>query len=210
MPFDRGIRNNSVTCSAAENGQMKTGSITQPSPAVAINGLKCVADAATNISPSSARSGSQQTGFMSLFSTRQRKSSGLPPLSLVSVKQSRLMCVAKIDESIQAIDDLLDFYTRTVKAENKVSSALWHTVQHSKSRKFEGNSRIATQSSFNGSQPNILNPPFRAGASSSGDNSVVDSGISEMTVETSPFSRTNGLQCSSAPQAKQVVFLFNF
>ncbi|VDK37756.1 unnamed protein product [Taenia asiatica] len=213
MPFERGLRNNSVTCSAAENGQAKTGSFTQPPPTVAINGLKCVADATSNIPSSnvpstSARLGSQQTGFMSFFSTRQRKSSGLPPLSLVSVKQSRLMCVAKIDESIQAIDDLLDFYTRAVKAENKVSNALWHTVQHSKSRKLEGNGRIATQSNFNGSQPNILNPPFRTGASSSGDNSVVDSGISEMITETSPFSRTNGLQSSSAPQAKQFLQCF--
>ncbi|KAL5107085.1 Tyrosine-protein kinase Fer [Taenia crassiceps] len=213
MPFDKGIRNNSVTCSAAENGQTKTGSFTHSPPAVAINGLKCVADSATNIPSSSApststRLGSQQTGFISFFSTRQRKSSGLPPLSLVSVKQSRLMCVAKIDESVQAIDDLLDFYTRVVKAENKVSNALWHTVQHSKSRKFEGNGRIATQSNLNGSQPNILNPLSRAGASSSGDNSVVDSGISEMTIETSPFSRTNGFQSSSAPQAKQLLQCF--
>ncbi|VDM32423.1 unnamed protein product [Hydatigera taeniaeformis] len=212
MPFDREIRSNIVTCSTTETGQTKVGSFTHPPPTVAINGIKCVSDASTNISslspPTSARSGSQQTGFMSFFSTRQRKSSGLPPLSLVSVKQSRLMCVAKIDESIQAVDDLLDFYTRTVKAENKVSNALWHTVQYSKSRKFEANGRFTTQSSFNGSQPNILNPPFRAGASSSGDNSVVDSGISEMTVEPSPFARTNGLQSSSAPQAKQFLQCF--
>ncbi|KAH9278330.1 Tyrosine-protein kinase Fer [Echinococcus granulosus] len=213
MPLDRGIRNNSVNCSVAESGQTKTGSFAHPTPAVASNGLKCAVDVATNCSsssapPVSARSGSQQTGFMSLFSTRQRKSSGLPPFSLVSVKQSRLMCVAKIDESIQAIDDLLDFYTRAAKAENKVSNALWHTVQYSKSRKFERNGRTTTQLNFNGSQANVLNPPFRAGASSSGDNSVVDSGISEMTTETSPFSRTNGFQGSSAPQAKQFLQCF--
>ena len=116
------------------------------------------------------------------------------------------MCVAKIDESIQAIDDLLDFHIRAAKAENKVSNALWHTVQYVKSRKLEGNSRSTAQASFNGSNDNILNPNLRPGASSSGDNSVVDSGISEMATET-PFSRTNGFQSCGNTQAKQVGIL---
>ena len=209
MPFDRGIASNAMSGSSKENGQSKTEMFSHTTPTITVNSPKRLTDVAVDTSTATTRSNGQQTGFMSFFSARQRKSSGLPSLSLVSVKQSRLMCVAKIDESIQAIDDLVDFHIRAAKAENKVSNALWHTVQYLKSRKLDGSNRSITQTNFSGSHANILNPNIRPGASSSGDNSVVDSGISEMATEI-PFSRSNGFQSCGSSQAKQVGNLFIF
>ncbi|KAL7056041.1 hypothetical protein AAHC03_021197 [Spirometra sp. Aus1] len=81
------------------------------------------------------RNSTPSNGLMSFFSTRQRKSPTSDGIFDVSVKHSRLMCVARIDEVIQTVSDLVDFYSKIVKAESKISIALWRTVSFSKVKK---------------------------------------------------------------------------
>ncbi|VDO03899.1 unnamed protein product [Rodentolepis nana] len=204
MEFDRSVPTISLNSSCADNGQPKAETYSQSPATISIKGSS---EIAVNLStPETAdiperSSTSQPSGFISFFSNRQRKTSGAPTISIVSVKQSRLLCVAKIDESIQAVDDLLDFHNRAIKAENKVSNALWHTVQYCKSRKSDSYFRNSSQGSCNGSQSNVPSSFFR------GDNNV-DSGISEMTTESSPFPLSNSIQSSSLSQAKQFLQCF--
>ncbi|KAM3178655.1 hypothetical protein ACTXT7_002143 [Hymenolepis weldensis] len=203
MQFDRNISSTSLSSSSADNGQLKIDSSQAPATISIKRSSEITENPSTSEPPAiPARSySSQPSSFMSFFSNRQRKASGAPTISIVSVKQSRLMCVAKIDESIQAIDDLSDFHNRAIKAENKVSNALWHTVQYCKSRKSDSSSQNSSQGSYNGSQSNVHNSSFR------GDNNV-DSGISEMATESSPFPRSNSFQSTSLSQTKQFLQCF--
>lgn len=213
MQFDRSFLNNSLNGSIIENSQNKIDPFSQAPNGIQIKGSTDITAnlPALETPPGFSRSNNgQQSGLISLFSSRQRKAPSGPIFSIVSVKQSRLMCVAKIDENIQAIDDLFDFHNRAVKAENKVSNALWHTVQYSKPRKSDPGSRNGSQSSFTGSQLNVHGSSCAMDVSSPGNsaNPAVDSGTSEMAPESSPLPRSNGLQRSSVSQAKQFLQCF--
>ncbi|KAM7533767.1 hypothetical protein Aperf_G00000113258 [Anoplocephala perfoliata] len=203
MQFDRKFLNSSLNSSSVENGQNKVEPTCQAPNNIPV---KSSTEISTPVGPSRFNN-SQQLGLKSLFSSRQRKASSGPALSTASVRQSRLICVAKIDESIQAIDDLFDFHNRAVKAENKVSNALWHTVQYSKPRKSDSGSRNGSQAIFAGSQLNV-HGSHGEDVSSSGNNTAVDSGISEMATENSPLPRSNGLQGSSVLMAKRYLQCF--
>lgn len=145
----------------------------------------------------------QPISFMSLFSSRQRKTSTM--LSTISVKQSRLSCIAKIEESLKSSEALIEFFARFVKAETKVSNALWRTVQYSKSRKYDVSDRKLSSVDFG----RVLPPSGAANcAASSGDSSAVDSGISETVSNNAPSlvngHRTHTQAPYNASQAMQV------
>lgn len=139
------------------------------------------------------QAGDSPNGFLSFFSSRQRKPPSVIPTNNSSVKQSRLMCVAKIDEAMQTVDDLMDFYSRVIKAEHKVSNALWRTVQYSKTKKTSN-------------QGNLLNSNLaqRLSHPAYNENFHLDNQQSESSLvgNSAPIHRTN----SFASKAKQVYF----
>lgn len=143
---------------------------------------------------------------MSFFSTRQRKSPNNDGIFDVSVRHSRLLCVARIDEVIQTVSDLVDFYSKIVKAESKISVALWRTVSFSKGKKTD--TRKLKQTGY------TLEPPEAASNNSINRLSEVSSTESARTspeeMDETPLAvLSRGVRSSTvATQAKQLLQCF--